>query len=208
MAASKPRRPVAKPSFSRSTSKDGSSLPAPSNPHQNHLLDALPASDYQRLASHLELVPMALGAVLYEPGTKLRYVYFPTTSIVSLLYVMEDGASAEIAIVGNEGILGVSLFMGGDTTPSRAVVQSAGHGFRLKAKLLKDEFNRFGPTMNLLLRYTQALITQMSQTAVCNRHHSVDQQLCRWLLLSLDRLQSNNLTMTQELIANMLGVRP
>ena len=181
--------------------------PARVSPHQNHLLDALPASDYQRLASHLELVPMALGAVLYEPGIKLRHVYFPTTSIVSLLYVMEDGASAEIAIVGNEGILGVSLFMGGDTTPSRAVVQSAGHGFRLKAELLKDEFNRFGPTMNLLLRYTQALITQMSQTAVCNRHHSVDQQLCRWLLLSLDRLQSNDLSMTQELIANMLGVR-
>ncbi len=150
---------------------------------------------------------MKLGDVLYEPGVQLRYVYFPTTSIVSLLYVMEDGASAEIAIVGNEGILGISLFMGGDTTPSRAVVQSAGHGFRLKAELLKDEFGRFGPTMHLLLRYTQALITQMAQTAVCNRHHSVDQQLCRWLLLSLDRLPSNELSMTQELIANMLGVR-
>jgi len=188
----------------------GGSAPAPekrSNPHQNHLLDALPKGDYERLASHLELVPMKLGDVLYEPGVKLRYVYFPTTSIVSLLYVMEDGASAEIAIVGNEGILGISLFMGGDTTPSRAVVQSAGHGFRLRADLLKNEFGRFGPAMHLLLRYTQALITQMAQTAVCNRHHSVDQQLCRWLLLSLDRLASNELSMTQELIANMLGVR-
>ena len=177
------------------------------SPHQNHLLDALPASDYERLAAHLELIPMKLGDVLYESGAKLRYVYFPTTCIVSLLYVMEDGASAEIAIVGNEGILGISLFMGGDTTPSRAVVQSAGYAFRLKADLLKNEFGRFGPTMQLLLRYTQALITQMAQTAVCNRHHSVDQQLCRWLLLSLDRLSSNELSMTQELIANMLGVR-
>jgi CRP-like cAMP-binding protein len=150
---------------------------------------------------------MKLGDVLYEPGIQLRYVYFPTTSIVSLLYVMEDGASAEIAIVGNEGILGISLFMGGETTPSRAVVQSAGYGFRLKAQHLKNEFGRFGPLLHLLLRYTQALITQMAQTAVCNRHHSVDQQLCRWLLLSLDRLASNELTMTQELIANMLGVR-
>jgi CRP-like cAMP-binding protein len=177
------------------------------SPHQNHLLAALPTSDFQRLASHLELVPMKLGEVLYESGVQLRYVYFPTTSILSLLYVMEDGASAEIAIVGNEGILGISLFMGGETTPSRAVVQSAGHAFRLKAALLKNEFGRFGPTMHLLLRYTQALITQMAQTAVCNRHHSVDQQLCRWLLLSLDRLQTNELSMTQELIANMLGVR-
>ena len=185
----------------------GAAVPARSSPHQNHLLDALPTSDYERLVPHLELVPMRLGDVLYESGAKLRYVYFPTTSIVSLLYVMEDGASAEIAIVGNEGILGISLFMGGESTPSRAVVQSAGHAFRLKAQLLKDEFGRFGPTMHLLLRYTQALITQMAQTAVCNRHHSVDQQLCRWLLLSLDRLQSNELSMTQELIANMLGVR-
>jgi CRP-like cAMP-binding protein len=150
---------------------------------------------------------MGLGDVLYEPGDRLRHVYFPTTCIVSLLYVMENGALAEIAIVGNEGMLGISLFMGGETTPSRAVVQSAGYGFRLKAQLLKDEFGRFGPMMHLLLRYTQALITQMSQTAVCNRHHSVDQQLCRWLLLSLDRLSSNELSMTQELIANMLGVR-
>jgi CRP-like cAMP-binding protein len=181
--------------------------PESSDPHQNHLLAALPASDYHRLEPHLELIPMKLGDVLYESGSKMRYVYFPTTSIVSLLYVMEDGASAEIAIVGNEGILGISLFMGGDTTPSRAVVQSAGHGARLKADLLKSEFGRFGPTMHLLLRYTQALITQMAQTAVCNRHHSVDQQLCRWLLLSLDRLASNELSMTQELIANMLGVR-
>jgi CRP-like cAMP-binding protein len=177
------------------------------SPHQNHLLDALPKRDYERLASHLELVPMKLGDVLYESGAQLRYVYFPTTSIVSLLYVLEDGASAEIAIVGNEGILGISLFMGGNTTPSRAVVQSAGQGFRLRAQLLKDEFGRFGATMHLLLRYTQALITQMAQTAVCNRHHSIDQQLCRWLLLSLDRLASNELSMTQELIANMLGVR-
>jgi CRP-like cAMP-binding protein len=181
--------------------------PGRPSPHQNHLLDALPASDYERVASHLELIPMGLGDVLYETSVRMRYVYFPTTSIVSLLYVMEDGASAEIAIVGNEGVLGVSLFMGGDTTPSRAVVQSAGFGFRLKAEMLKDEFERFGPTMHLLLRYTQALITQMAQTAVCNRHHSVDQQLCRWLLLSLDRLASNELSMTQELIASMLGVR-
>ena len=173
----------------------------------NHLLEALPKVDCERLVPHLELIPMALGEVLYEPGARMRYVYFPTTSIVSLLYVMEDGASAEIAIVGNEGMLGISLFMGGETTPSRAVVQSAGQGFRLRAQLLKDEFGRFGPMLRLLLRYTQALITQMAQTAVCNRHHSVDQQLCRWLLLSLDRQSSNELAMTQELIANMLGVR-
>src|ERR1700730_15221603 len=177
------------------------------SPQQNHLLAALPASDFQRLASHLQRVPMKLGEVRYESGGQLRYVYFPTTSILSLLYVMEDGASAEIAIVGNEGILCISLFMGGESRPRPAVVQSAGHAFRLKAALLKNEFGRFGPTMHLLLRYTQALITQMAQTAVCNRHHSVDQQLCRWLLLSLDRLQTNELSMTQELIANMLGVR-
>jgi CRP-like cAMP-binding protein len=177
------------------------------HPRQNHLLSALPAADYERIAAHLELVPLKLGDVLYEPDVRLRYVYFPTTSIVSLLYVMEDGASAEIAIVGNEGILGVSLFMGGETTPSRAVVQSAGYAYRLRAQLLKDEFSRFGPFLRLLLRYTQALITQMAQTAVCNRHHSIDQQLCRWLLLSLDRLASRELSMTQELIANMLGVR-
>ena len=177
------------------------------HPHDNHLLAALQDNDYLRLESHLELVQMDLGEVLYEPGVRLGSVFFPTTSIVSLLYVMENGASAEIAIVGNEGVLGISLFMGGGSTPSRAVVQSAGHAFRLKAALLEDEFNRFGPTMRILLRYTQALITQMGQTAVCNRHHSIDQQLCRWLLLSLDRLHSNNLSMTQELIANMLGVR-
>jgi CRP-like cAMP-binding protein len=182
-------------------------MPSPHTPRQNHLLGALPSGDYERVASHLELIPMGLGDVLYESGFKLQYVYFPTTCIVSLLYVMEDGASAEIAVVGNEGILGISLFMGGNTTPSRAIVQSAGHGYRLRAELLKTEFGRFGPTMHLLLRYTQALITQMAQTAVCNRHHSVDQQLCRWLLLSLDRLGSNELSMTQELISNMLGVR-
>ena len=150
---------------------------------------------------------MKLGDVLYEPGTRMRHVYFPTTSIVSLMYVMEDGASAEIAIVGNEGILGISLFMGGDTTPSRAVVQGAGYGFRLKAQHLKDEFARFGPMLRLLLRYTQALITQMSQTAVCNRLHSVEQRLCRWLLLSQDRVKSDELPMTQEFISNMLGGR-
>ena len=150
---------------------------------------------------------MPLGEVLYEPDARLHHVYFPVNSIISMLYIMEDGSSAEIALVGNEGMLGISLFMGGETTPSHAVVQSAGHGLRLKAALLKAEFARFGPTMHLLLRYTQALITQMAQTAVCNRHHSIDQQLCRWLLLSLDRLQSNELSMTQELIANMLGVR-
>src|SRR5678815_4426649 len=182
-------------------------LATPHSPTQNHLLAALPAGDFDRLSAHLELTPMPLGEALYESGGRLQHVYFPTTSIVSLLYVMEDGASAEIAVVGNEGILGISLFMGGETTPSRAVVQSAGHGYRLKAALIKSEFERFGPPMHLLLRYTQALITQMSQTAVCNRHHSVDQQLCRWLLLSLDRLASNELSMTQELIANMLGVR-
>ena len=176
-------------------------------PRQNHLLGALPTNAYERVAPHLELVQLNLGDVLYEPGIQLRYVYFPTTAIVSLLYVMENGASAEIAIVGNEGILGISLFMGGETTPSRAVVQSAGHGYRLRAQYLKDEFGRSGPFLHLLLRYTQALITQMAQTAVCNRHHSVDQQLCRWLLLSLDRLSSTELSMTQELIANMLGVR-
>jgi CRP-like cAMP-binding protein len=182
-------------------------LKATPNPRQNHLLAALPAPDFERIAPSLELAPLNLGEVLYESGGKMRYVYFPTTAIVSLLYVMENGASAEIAVVGNDGIVGISLFMGGETTPSRAVVQSEGQCYRLKAALLKDEFNRFGPTMHLLLRYTLALITQMTQTAVCNRHHSLDQQLCRWLLLSLDRLQSSELTMTQELMANMLGVR-
>jgi CRP-like cAMP-binding protein len=177
------------------------------DPQQNHLLAALPPGEFERVAPHLELVKMNLGEVLYESGGQLQHVYFPTNSIVSLLYVMQDGASAEIAVVGNEGILGISLFMGGETTPSRAVVQSEGVGYQLRAIHLKQEFNRAGPMMHLLLRYTQALITQMSQTAVCNRHHSVDQQLCRWLLMSLDRLSSDELTMTQELIANMLGVR-
>lgn len=176
-------------------------------PRKNHLLEALNKIDFARFSVDLELVEMPLGQVLYESGEKLSHAYFPTTSIVSLLYVMENGASAEIAVVGNEGILGISLFMGGDTTPSRAVVQSAGFGYRLKGKMLKNEFNRGGAVLHLLLHYTQALITQMSQTAVCNRHHGIDQQLCRWLLLSLDRLDSDELIMTQELIANMLGVR-
>ena len=177
------------------------------DPKQNHLLDALLKSEFDRLSPNLEHVALPLGKVLYESGGTLDHVYFPTTSIISLLYVMENGAAAEIAVVGNEGILGISLFMGGETTSSRAVVQSAGYAYRLKAQLLKDEFNRGGPVQRLLLRYTQALITQMAQTAVCNRHHTVEQQLCRWLLLSLDRLASDELTMTQELIANMLGVR-
>ena len=177
------------------------------SPTQNHLLAALPPAEFERLAAHLELVPMDLGEALYESGGRLEHVYFPTTSIVSLLYVLENGASAEIAVVGNEGLLGISLFMGGETTPSRAVVQSAGHGYRLKARLIKEEFSRAGPVLRLLLRYTQALITQMAQTAVCNRHHTVEQQLCRWLLLSLDRLPTASVSMTQELIANMLGVR-
>ena len=182
-------------------------MPTSHSPLQNHLLAALPSNEFGRISNYLELVPMPLGEALYESGGRLQHVYFPTTSIVSLLYVLENGASAEIAVVGNEGILGISLFMGGETTPSRAVVQSAGYGYRLKAQLLKDEFNRAGPVLHLLLRYTQALITQMTQTAVCNRHHSVEQQLCRWLLLSLDRLPTDTLNMTQELIANMLGVR-
>ena len=177
------------------------------NPKKNHLLAALPETEWQRWLPQLESVDMPLGQVLYESGSNIEHVYFPTTAIVSLLYVMENGASAEIAVVGNEGIVGISLFMGGESTPSRAVVQSAGHGFRLNAETMKTEFNRAGPVLHLLLRYTQALITQMSQTAVCNRHHSLDQQLCRWLLLSLDRLEGTDLVMTQELIANMLGVR-
>ena len=176
-------------------------------PRNNHLLANLPIEARERLFPDLEMVELALGEVLYESGAELSHVYFPTTSIVSLLYVMENGASAEIAAVGNEGIVGVALYMGGETTPSRAVVQSAGLGYRLTGQLLKKEFNRSEAMQHLLLRYTQALLTQMAQTAVCNRHHTVDQQLCRWLLLSLDRLASNQLTMTQELIANMLGVR-
>lgn len=178
-----------------------------SDPRQNRLLAVLPVADFERLLPHLKLVPLPLGEVLYESGIELRYVYFPTDSIVSLLYVMEDGDSAEIAVVGNEGVIGVSLFMGGETTPSRAVVQSAGRAYRLPGQALKQEFIRGAAMQHLLLRYTQALLTQMAQTAVCNRHHSLDQQLCRWLLLSLDRLASNELVMTQELIANMLGVR-
>ncbi len=177
------------------------------DPRQNYLVAALPPADLERVQPHLKLIPLDLGQVLYEPDIRLRYLYFPTNSIVSLLYVMADGASAEIAVVGNEGVIGVSLFMGGETTPSRAVVQSAGHAYRLPGELLKEEFTRGGVMQHLLLRYTQSLLTQMAQTAVCNRHHSLDQQLCRWLLLSLDRLQSNELVMTQELIANMLGVR-
>jgi CRP-like cAMP-binding protein len=177
------------------------------DPKSNHLLAALPAVDRERLAPHLTLVELPLGHVVYESGDQLRSVYFPTNSIISLLYVMEDGASAEIAIVGNEGVVGIAIFMGGETTPSRAIVQSAGYGYSLSAAILKQEFVRGGSLQHLLLRYTQALITQMAQTAVCNRHHSIDQQLCRWLLLSIDRLPSNDLTMTQELIANMLGVR-
>ena len=176
-------------------------------PRNNFLLAALPDPEWQRWRHLLERVEMPLGQVLYEAGTTLPHVYFPTTSIVSLLYVMGNGASAEIAVVGNEGLVGVSLFMGGESTPSRAVVQSAGHGLRLKAHVMKEEFDRAGPVLHLLLRYTQALITQMAQTAACNRHHTLDQQLCRWLLLSLDRLRANELAMTQELIANMLGVR-
>ncbi|MFJ2990157.1 Crp/Fnr family transcriptional regulator [Collimonas sp. NPDC087041] len=177
------------------------------DPNQNHLLAALLDTEFDRLAPHLELIPMQLGDLLYDSGGKLQHVYFPTTSIVSLQYLLENGGSSEIAGVGNEGILGISIFMGGDTTPSRAVVQTGGHGYRLKSHILIEEFNRGGPVMRLLLRYTQALLTQTSQTAVCNRHHSLDQQLCRWLLLTLDRLPTNELTMTQELIANMLGVR-
>jgi CRP-like cAMP-binding protein len=176
-------------------------------PKQNFLLAALPEDVFERLAPDLELVSMPLGQVLYESGGQLHYAYFPTSAILSLHYITESGASAEIAGVGNEGVLGISLFMGGNTTPSRATVQTAGSGYRLKGQLITEEFNRAGPMMRLMLRYTQALMTQISQTAVCNRHHSVEQQLCRWLLLTLDRLPSNELTMTQELIAGMLGVR-
>jgi CRP-like cAMP-binding protein len=177
------------------------------SPTQNSLLAALSAEDRDRIFPHLQLVELPLGMVIYEPGDVLRHVYFPTNSIVSLLYVMISGDSAEISVVGYEGLIGVVLFMGGESTPSRAVVQSAGYAYRLKGQILKDEFNRHEDLSRLLLRYTQSLLTQMAQTAVCNRHHSIDQQLCRWLLLSLDRLQGNHVTMTQELIANMLGVR-
>jgi CRP-like cAMP-binding protein len=182
-------------------------MPHPDSPNQNHLLAALPAAELELLATHLERVPLPLGHMLYEPGGQLQHAYFPTTSIVSLHYVTETGASAETAGVGNEGVVGVSLFMGGDTTSSSAVVQTAGHAYRLERRRLLQEFNRAGSLQHLLLRYTQALMTQMAQTAVCNRHHSVEQQLCRWLLLTLDRLPSNELVMTQELVASMLGVR-
>lgn len=177
------------------------------DPRQNGLLAALPPTEWQRWQPYLEPVMLKLGHAVYEPGDTMAHVYFPTTAIVSLLYVLDNGASAEIAVVGNEGVVGISLFMGGESTVSRAVVQSAGACFRLKAELLKSEFSRAGPVTHVLLRYTQALITQMAQTAVCNRHHTLDQQLCRWLLLSLDRLRDNDLVMTQQLIANMLGVR-
>jgi CRP-like cAMP-binding protein len=177
------------------------------SPQQNHLLAALPCEVLERLLPHLELVAMPLGMVLYESGDTLRHVYFPTDSIVSLLYVMESGASAEISVVGNDGVIGVALFMGGESTTSRAIVQSAGSAYRVLGKRFKEEFNRHGEMLHLMLRYSQALITQMAQTAVCNRHHTIDQQLCRWLLLSLDRLAGSKLAMTQELIANMLGVR-
>jgi CRP-like cAMP-binding protein len=180
---------------------------SPHNPNQNHLLAALPTAEFERVAANLELVPLRLGESVYESGGQLQHVYFPTTAIVSLLYILESGASAEIAGVGNEGILGISLFMGGNTTPSSAVVQTAGHGYRLPGALLRAEFNRAGLMQRLLLRYTQALLTHMCQTAACNRHHSIEQQLCRWLLLTLDRLPSNELVMTQELVASALGVR-
>ncbi|RJP63570.1 MAG: Crp/Fnr family transcriptional regulator [Comamonadaceae bacterium] len=185
----------------------GFPLKAPDNPLQNQLLASLPDAEWQRWLPQLELVDLPLGKVLYESGSEMSHVCFPTSAIVSLLYVLESGASAEIAVVGFEGVVGVSIFMGGGSTPSRAVVQSAGKGFRLRSDAVKAEFERSGPVMHLMLRYTQALITQMTQTAVCNRHHSLDQQLCRWLLLSLDRLPGSELIMTQELIANMLGVR-
>ncbi len=182
-------------------------MPSSADFKKNHLLSSLPRDQWAQWLKHLELVKMPLGHVVYEPGVAMEHVYFPITAIVSLLYVMHNGASAEIAVVGNEGLVGVSIFMGGASTPSRAVVQSAGIGCRIKCQFLMEQFNKAGPVLHLLLRYTQALLTQMAQTAVCNRHHSLDQQLCRWLLLSLDRLQGDELVMTQELIANMLGVR-
>ncbi len=184
-----------------------SKMSATHNPLQNHLLAALPPDEFKRISTHLELVPLPFGDVLYESGGKLNYVYFPTTAIISMLYILENGTSAEIAVVGNEGILGIALFMDTDTTPSRAVIQSAGYGYRMKSTLLMAEFNRAEVMMTLLLRYTQSLIAQMTQTAVCNQYHTIEQQLCRWLLLSLDRLPRESLITTQELIANMLGVR-
>lgn len=182
-------------------------MPTAYSAQQNHLLSTLPTEDWERIFPHVELVQLPVGKVLHEPGVPLRHVYFPTSCIVSLLCIMEDGATAEIGAVGREGIVGVSCFMGGDTMQSRAIVQSGGHAYRMKAQVLKDEFQRMGALQRILLRYTQALLTQMAQTAVCNRHHSVDQQLCRWLLGSLDRLSSNELSITQELIAHTLGVR-
>jgi CRP-like cAMP-binding protein len=182
-------------------------MPHTQDPNQNHLLAALLDAEFDRLSPHLESIPLRLGDVLCESGGTLDYVVFPTTAIISLHYLLENGSSSEIAGVGNEGMLGVALFMGGGSTPSRAVIQTGGHGYRLPVRILMEEFNRAGPVMRLLLRYTQALLTHMAQTSVCNRHHSVEQQLCRWLLLTLDRLKSNELTMTQELISNMLGVR-
>jgi CRP-like cAMP-binding protein len=182
-------------------------MSSPQNPNQNHLLAALPTRDFDALAADLELVPLALGQMLYDPGTQMRHAYFPTTAIVSLHYVTASGASAETAGVGNEGVVGISLFMGGDTTSSSAVVQTAGQAYRLERHILKQEFDKGGLLQRLLLRYTQALMTQMAQTAACNRHHTVEQQLCRWLLLTLDRLPDGELVMTQELVASMLGVR-
>ena len=182
-------------------------MPQSHSPNQNHLLGALPTDEFERIAPHLVLVPMLLGDIIYEPGEQLQHAYFPTTSIVSLHYVTESGASAETAGVGNEGMVGIALFMGGNTTPSSAVVKTAGHAYRLERRLLMQEFERAGLMNRVLLRYTQALITQMTQTAACNRHHSVEQQLCRWLLTTLDRVPSHELTMTQELVASMLGVR-
>jgi CRP-like cAMP-binding protein len=182
-------------------------MPHTQDPNQNHLLAALLDAEFDRLSPHLESIPLRLGDVLCESGGTLDYVVFPTTAIISLHYLLENGSSSEIAGVGNEGMLGVALFMGGGSTPSRAVIQTGGYGYRLPVRILMEEFNRAGPVMRLLLRYTQALLTHMAQTSVCNRHHSVEQQLCRWLLLTLDRLKSNELTMTQELISNMLGVR-
>lgn len=203
-SAGRPRRRPACDALLPSTVEDPAIEPSPL---QNHLLAALPADVQQRMFPHLERVRLPLGTVIYESGDTLRHVLFPTNALISLLYVLESGASAEISVVGNEGLIGVAMFMGGESTPSRAIVQSAGHAYRLSGQRLKEEFSRHGDMLQLLLRYTQSLITQMAQTAVCNRHHSIDQQLCRWLLLSLDRLPGNELAMTQELIANMLGVR-
>ncbi|MBT9462408.1 MAG: Crp/Fnr family transcriptional regulator [Hydrogenophaga sp.] len=200
-------KPIAEPRPASTATPGESHLIEPDHPRQNQLLASLPDAEWLRWQPQLELVDLPLGKVLYESGAQMGFVYFPTNAIVSLLYVLENGSSAEIAVVGHEGVVGIAIFMGGGSTPNRAVVQSAGMGYRLRSDAIKTEFERSSPVMHLMLRYTQALITQMSQTAVCNRHHSLDQQLCRWLLLSLDRLPGNELVMTQELIANMLGVR-